>query len=70
MLEEENELIRVLLGVMIRDLSKAGIDMAAMFPEKTEAALLASFPVSSQMPHQWNKKFEDFLSRSESVVKP
>jgi hypothetical protein len=70
MLEEQNELIRVLLGVIIRDLANAGVDKAAIFPEEIEAALLTSFPLSSQISDQWNKKFEDFLSRSEIVVKP
>lgn len=64
MLEEDDELSRIIFGQLIRDLlSGGGLDLPTLFPDGYDATLYDDFPPSTQENRGWTIQFDEYMDR-------
>ncbi|CZT49848.1 uncharacterized protein RSE6_10744 [Rhynchosporium secalis] len=59
--EEGDELLRVIYALLVRAMTDQGTEISAMYPEDFEPAAFAHFPLSSQETTGWGIRFQDYL---------
>ncbi|KUJ22682.1 uncharacterized protein LY89DRAFT_664480 [Mollisia scopiformis] len=60
-LEEPNEIIRLICAEIIKTLSNAGIDLQALWPHGTRKLIYEQFPMQSQGSHGWGALFQKYI---------
>jgi hypothetical protein len=61
LIEERNELIRVICGQLVRDLKKAGVPLKELFPINYDSKLYDSFPEATQGDRGWGLLFDHYV---------
>ncbi|CZR51023.1 uncharacterized protein PAC_00898 [Phialocephala subalpina] len=62
-LEETNEIVKIICGSLVRNLHDAGVALQDLWPVGADKILYESFPPSTQTGHGWNTKFQDYIDR-------
>lgn len=69
-LEDENEIIRIICGHLITSLLSAGVLLEHLWPVNTDKRLYANFPNASHGSRGWNQKFQDYLDDVWQMMEP
>ena len=65
MIEEDDELVRIICGQFIRDLiSGGGLSLPKLFPEGYKAEIYDDFPPSTQGNHGWMVQFDEYVDKA------
>lgn len=61
MIEESDELVRVICGQLVRDLNTSGLPLAVLFPTNYDEKLYNDFPPSTQGNTSWGALFDNYV---------
>jgi hypothetical protein len=59
--EERNEILRVILGQILKDLMDAGIAPENLWPVGTDPVIYSNFPSTTQTGNSWNRAFQSYV---------
>lgn len=61
--EEPDEILRVIYAHLVRTMYRAGAELDVFFPEEYDGTVYADFPPSTQGDVGWNKLFQEYMDR-------
>ena len=63
MIQEKDELVRIICGQLLRDSLHYGLELASFFPEGYNERLYDDFPPSTQGNLGWAAQFDGYIQK-------